>query len=251
MFLINLYQNQFFRREKSNKFFNPSQFLFLESHAFHRLPSYNKPLSHLKCEPASMAHASFSALFITALDKISLEGRPHSPPPHNLRMCFLRLTFPSPQSLSQLLMQNPLSAFLGMSPALPQHTPNYPLCCSPPEWQSPSHVLCTELSLESTGIDGGFCRHSMGLQRVRHNWATSLSLFCRLSLEERVYSLWVEGCDELSSSLYSSVAGLGAVSPLTANTAVLRYESSCSGGHLGLWIWSLTSLPTPNLGSSS
>ena len=114
------------------------------------------------------------------------------------------------------------SAFLGMSPPLPQHTPNYPLCCSPPEWQSSSHVLPTELSLESTGIDGGLCRHSMGLQRVSHNWATSLSLFCRVSLKERVYSLWVEGCNELSSSLYSSVAGLGAVSPLTANTAVLH-----------------------------
>ena len=53
-----------------------------------------------------MAHASFSTLFITALYKISLEGRPHSPPPHNPRMCLLRLTFPSPQSLSQLLLQN-------------------------------------------------------------------------------------------------------------------------------------------------
>ena len=132
MFLINLYQNQFFRREKSNKFYYPSQFLFLESHSFYHLPSY-KPLSHLECEPASMVHATFSAFSITALDKISLEGRPHSPLPHNPRMCFLCLTFPSPQILSQLLLQNPLSAFLGTSPALPQHTPNYPLCFSPPE----------------------------------------------------------------------------------------------------------------------
>ena len=196
-----------------------------------------------------MVHATFSAFSITALDKISLEGRPHSPLPHNPRMCFLCLTFPSPQILSQLLLQNPLSAFLGTSPALPQHTPNYPLCFSPPEWRNPSHVLHTELSLESTGIDGVFCRHTMGLQRIRQDWATSLSLFCRLSLKERVYSLWVEGCDELSSSPYSSVAGLGAESPLMANTAALHYKSSRSRGHLGLWIWSLTSLPTPNLGS--
>lgn len=194
-----------------------------------------------------MAHASFSALFITAHDKISLEGRPHSPPPHNLRMCFLCLTFPSPQILSQLLVQNLFQPSSGCHLPSSAHPETIPFAAHPQNDRVHPMSFVPELSLESTGIDGGFCRHSMGLQRESDTASWLHFHFSADLVEERVYSLWVEGCDELSSSLYSSVAGLGGSESSNCKYSCSPLWSSCSGGHLGLWIWSLTPLPTPNL----